>query len=95
MGTPSSEDQILIPEKAIGTDQSRKFVLIVNKDNVVEYREVKIGKSMKGSRVITSGLSQGDMVITEGIIRIRPGMPVDPQVKGDEPEAQETASSTQ
>jgi multidrug efflux system membrane fusion protein len=93
MGTPSSADQIVIPEKAIGTDQSRKFVLIVNNDNIVEYREIKVGESMKGTRIITSGLNEGDMVITEGIIRIRPGMPVSPQIKDDKP--QETASNAQ
>jgi multidrug efflux system membrane fusion protein len=93
MGTPSSADQIVIPEKAIGTDQSRKFVLIVNNDNIVEYREIKVGESMKGTRIITSGLNEGDMVITDGIIRIRPGMPVSPQIKDDKP--QETASNAQ
>lgn len=81
MGTPSSVDQILIGERAIGTDQSRKFVYVVNEQNMVEYRVVTIGESIEGQRVISSGLSDGDKVITEGIIRIRPGMPVMPQAK--------------
>jgi multidrug efflux system membrane fusion protein len=79
MGTPSKQAQIIISEKAIGTDQNRKFVYVVNDKNMVEYREVKIGESIKGQRVISSGLNEGDIVITEGVIRIRPGMPVDPQ----------------
>ena len=81
MGTPSSQEQILISERAIGTDQDRKFVYVVSDKNTVEYREVRIGESIAGERVIKSGLNDGDQVITEGIIRIRPGIPVDPQVK--------------
>lgn len=83
MGTPSTQDQILITERAIGTDQDRKFVYVVNDKNTVEYRTVKIGKSITGNRVIKSGLSEGDQVITEGIIKIRPGMLVDPKSKQD------------
>jgi multidrug efflux system membrane fusion protein len=79
MGTPSSIDQIIISERAIGTDQSRKFVYVVNDQNLVEYRVITIGESMNGQRVVTSGLNDGDKVIVEGIIRIRPGMPVAPQ----------------
>ena len=81
MGTPSSIDQIIIGARAIGTDQSRKFVYVVNDQNLVEYRVITIGESMNGQRVVTSGLSDGDKVIVEGIIRIRPGMPVAPQSK--------------
>lgn len=80
MGTPESQDKIMIAERAIGTDQNRKFVYVVNDQNMVEYREVKIGQSILGDRIILSGLSSGDRVITEGIIRIRPGMPVDPKM---------------
>lgn len=79
MGTPSSEDQILIGERAIGTDQSRKFVYVIGDNNMVEYRVVTIGESIEGQRIITSGLNDGDQVITEGIMRIRPGMPVVPK----------------
>ncbi len=76
MGTPYNNDNILISEAAIGTDQDKKFVYVVNAESIAEYREVRLGKSVKGQRVIHSGLAEGDVVITEGIIRIRPGMPV-------------------
>lgn len=79
MGTSSSSDQILISERAIGTDQSRKFVYVVNDENIAEYRIVTIGESMDGQRVITSGLNDGDEVIVEGIIRIRPSIAVVPK----------------
>ena len=90
MGTPDVQNKILLDERAIGTDQDRKFVYIVNAENMSEYREVKIGESMDGARVISDGLTEGDRVITEGIIRIRPGMPVDPQIAQAEPSPSET-----
>ena len=81
MGTTSSNDLILISERAIGTNQNRKFVYVVNEQNLAEYREIEIGKSIKGQRVVKSGLKTDELVITEGIIRIQPGMPVIPQTK--------------
>lgn len=76
MGTPEEQDKILVSERAIGTDQDRKFVYIVNTDNSAEYREVKIGDSIQGKRIILSGLNEGEKIITDGLVRIRPGMPV-------------------
>lgn len=85
MGSPNTEAMILVSERAIGTDQDRKFVYVVNDQNMVDYREVKIGESIRGKRVIKTGLNEGDKVISDGIIRIRPGMPVSPQVSGAPP----------
>ncbi len=85
MGSPVNEEKILVTERAIGTDQDRKYVYVVNGENMTEYREVKIGVSTKGKRVILSGLSAGEKIITDGIIRIRPGMPVDPQISDPQP----------
>lgn len=79
MGSPAKQDQITISEKAIGTDQDRKFVYVVNDQNMTEYRQVKIGDSSNGERVILSGLEDGERVITKGLIRIRPGISVNPQ----------------
>jgi len=84
IGSAQMQNEILIPEKAISTDQDRKFVYVVNGESKVEYRAVKLGESLKGQRVIKSGLEEGDRVITEGIIRLRPGMPVSPQIKLNE-----------
>ncbi|MDF7808317.1 efflux RND transporter periplasmic adaptor subunit [Pontiellaceae bacterium B12219] len=81
LGSPTERESILLNERAIGTNQDRKFVYVVNPDNIVEYREVTLGESIKGSRVIRSGLKTGEMVITKGLMRIRPGMSVDPQVQ--------------
>lgn len=75
MGSPAQKDRILVSERAIGTDQDRKFVYLIE-DGQATYREIKIGESVDGQRVVLSGLNSGDEVITEGIVRIRPGMPV-------------------
>ncbi|MBL4803859.1 MAG: efflux RND transporter periplasmic adaptor subunit [Alphaproteobacteria bacterium] len=83
MGLPEKQEKILLTERAIGTDQDRKYVYIVNDKNMVEYRQIRIGESMGGERVVTSGLEAGDKVITEGIIRLRPGMPVKPQTQAE------------
>ncbi len=85
MGTPTTESLVTIAEGAIGTDQDRKFVYVVNNDNMSEYREVKIGQNIKGNRVVKSGLEEGDRVIIEGLIHIRPDMPVSPQIKENMP----------
>ena len=71
--------KILVSELAIGTDQNRKFVYTINEEGLSAYREVTLGASVDGQRVILSGLKEGDQVITEGITRIRPNMPVTPK----------------
>lgn len=81
MGSPAAEDAILITEQAIGTDQDRKFVYVVE-DGKVVYHEVRLGAAIDGQRIIESGLEPGDQVIIEGLIKIRPDMPVAPQIAG-------------
>lgn len=76
MGAGENQKQIMVSERAIGTDQDRKFVLVIDEKNIATYRAVSVGKSLNGRRVIKSGLNEGDRVITEGIVRVRPGMPV-------------------
>src|SRR5690606_11992922 len=66
----------LIDEKAIGTDLDRKYVLVVDEDGVAQYRAVELGRSIDGLRVVTNGLHRGDLVIVNGLQRVRPGMPV-------------------
>ncbi len=74
VGTP--EPTLLISERAIGTDQSQKFVLVVEADDTVAYRPVTLGASVDGSRVIRTGLKSGDRVIVNGLQRVRPGATV-------------------
>lgn len=69
---------LMISERAIGRDQKEKFLLTVNKDNVVEYRRVKVGTLRDGLRVIESGIEASDMVIVKGLQRVRAGATVRP-----------------
>jgi len=78
---PVSEPRagILVTDRAIGTDQDRKYVLVVNEQNVVEYRPVKLGGIHNGLRAVAEGLAPGEWVIVNGIQRVRPGVTVTPQ----------------
>ena len=66
----------LVDDRAIGTDLGRKFVFVVDAQNVVSYRPVETGRSLEGLRVIKSGLESGDVVIVNGLQRVRPGATV-------------------
>lgn len=79
LGGSANGDVMMISEKAIGTDQDRKFVYVVGADHKVAYREIKTGNSVNGQRVVLDGLKAGDIVITEGIMKIRPDMVVSPK----------------
>ena len=70
---------VLTPENAIGTDQSKKFLLVVGQDNKAQFREVQLGALIDGMRVIKSGLFPGDLVVVDGLQRTRPGMQVTPE----------------
>ncbi len=79
MGQPKAEPALLISERAVGTDQNKKFVMVVSKDNKAEYREVALGVSIDGMRVVTGGLHAGERIVVKGLQRVRPGAVVAPQ----------------
>ena len=66
----------LIPDGAIGTDQDRKFVLVLKPDSTVEYRGVALGRLADGLRVVDSGVKPGEQIVVNGLQRARPGMKV-------------------
>ena len=66
----------LVDERAIGTDLSQKFVLVLTPTNTVAYQPVQLGPLIDGKRVIRSGLEAGDQIVVNGLERVRPGMPV-------------------
>ncbi len=68
----------LVVERAIGTDQDKKFVLVLKPDSTVEYRPVQLGRLVDGLRVITSGLKPGERIVINGMQRARPGTKVTP-----------------
>ncbi|WHA43432.1 efflux RND transporter periplasmic adaptor subunit [Agrobacterium larrymoorei] len=81
MGEPKPENRITISDRAIGTDQDKKFVFVVDSENKVAYRQIKPGAPADGQRIIESGLSVGDTIVVNGLQRIRPGAIVAPQTE--------------
>ena len=79
MGGGTLANTLLVPETAIGNDQSKRFVFVVGADNKAEYREVVLGSTMEGKRVVVSGLKAGDRVILDGLQKLAPGAVVAPQ----------------
>jgi RND family efflux transporter MFP subunit len=75
------DNALLVPDVALGSDQSGRYVLVVNGDNVVEQRKVQTGPLQGELRVIESGLKADDRVVVAGLLRAIPGQKVDPQLQ--------------
>src|SRR4051812_23864039 len=69
---------VLVRDAAIGTDQDRKFVLVVGPGDTLAYRPVVPGRLADGLRIVNSGLQPGERVVVNGLMRVRPGMKVAP-----------------
>ena len=91
VGTPHRS--ILIPEQALGSDQGRKFLYVVNDKNVIVRRLVDVGKIEKGLRVINRGLSSGERVVVSGLQRVRPELVVDPKPAESTPSSKDKVAS--
>jgi len=85
-------DALLVPERALGTDQEGRYLLVVDKKDVVERRKVKVGSQEGELRVIDSNLGPDDLVIVNGLQKARPGGKVKPTREGATPPA--VASAT-
>jgi membrane fusion protein, multidrug efflux system len=83
MGSGVVDDALVVPESAIGNDQSKRFVFIVGDGNKAEYRSVALGPQIDDDRVVLSGLKSGDRVILDHLQRLAPGAPVVPHVERD------------
>lgn len=70
---------ILIDDRAVNTDQSQKYVLLLGANNQIEYRKVKLGRVIDGLRVVREGLKSGDVIVVNGAQRVHPGVTVTPQ----------------
>jgi RND family efflux transporter MFP subunit len=79
------QNAVLVPDTAQGSDQGGRYVLVVNKDNVVEQRRVRPGQLEGTLRVIEEGLKPDDRVVIGGLLRAIPGQKVDPQMQTIEP----------
>jgi RND family efflux transporter MFP subunit len=70
---------ILIEDRAVNTDQSQKYVLLLGADDQIEYRKVTLGRVIEGLRIVREGLKPGDVIVVNGAQRVHPGVKVTPQ----------------
>ena len=80
MGQVKADPALLINERAVGTDQNKKFVMVVGADDKVAWREVSLGANVDGLRIVTAGLKPNERVVVNGLQRVRPGALVAPQM---------------
>jgi multidrug efflux system membrane fusion protein len=80
LGGGAPHPALLIDEKAVGTDQNKRFVVVVGEDDKTAYREVRLGVGDQGWRVVEAGLSAGERIVVNGLQRIRPGEQVRPHL---------------
>jgi RND family efflux transporter MFP subunit len=85
---------LLVRDAAIGTDQDRKFVLVVGPGDTLAYRPIVPGRLADGLRIVESGLKAGDRVVVNGLMRVRPGMKVAPTVAPMAPDSSAAADSS-
>ena len=77
-GGAASETAILVDDRAIGTDQDKKYVMVIDADNKANYRAVTLGPVVNGLRIVRSGLHEGERIVVNGLQRVRPNAIVAP-----------------
>jgi len=83
---------LLVPEAAIGTEQAKKFVYTVGEDGIARQKDVTLGPIVDGMQVVASGISADDLVVVNGLMRVRPNAKVSPQQATASPVASQAAS---
>jgi membrane fusion protein, multidrug efflux system len=76
---------VFTPERAIGTNQDKKFVYVVGADNKPQPRPVTLGALLDGMRVLETGVKPGELIVVNGLQRVRPGAPVAPNKLATDP----------
>ncbi len=79
MGQAKSAPALLVNERAVGTDQDKRYVIVVGAGNQAEWRPVTLGANVNGLRVVTSGLKGGERIVVGGVQRVRPGSVLAPK----------------
>ncbi|WP_434628861.1 efflux RND transporter periplasmic adaptor subunit [Chromobacterium sp. CV08] len=79
LGGGAPHAALLVPDEAVGTDQDKRYVLVVDAGNRVQYREVGLGAMQQGLREVSSGLKPGERIVIDGLQRVRPGEIVVPE----------------
>ena len=78
LGSANTHASLLVPDRAIGTNQNRKFVYVVDAQNAVQYREVVLGDHFQAHRVIVSGLEAGERIAVNSLSHLRPSTVINP-----------------
>jgi multidrug efflux system membrane fusion protein len=78
MGGSAGKSAVLVDDKAVGTDQDKKYVMVVDAENKAVYRTVTLGPVVDGMRIVRSGLRKDERVVVNGLQRIRPNDVVTP-----------------
>ncbi|WP_319799322.1 efflux RND transporter periplasmic adaptor subunit [Halomonas sp. NyZ770] len=78
LATGTARQTILIDDQAVGSDQDRNYVLVVDAESTAQYRPIQLGPMRDGLRVVESGLNEGEQIVLKGLVR--PGMPITPNV---------------
>lgn len=94
MGQVKNAPALLVNERAVGTDQDKKFVFVVDADNKAQWRQVTLGASANGLRIVTQGLQPGERVVVNGLQRVRPGMELAPQAVAMDAKPEKQAKAT-
>jgi multidrug efflux system membrane fusion protein len=79
LGQAKTTPALVVPERAIGVDQNKKYVLVVDESHKANYREIKLGAPIDGLRIVTSGLAAGERIVVDGLQKVRPGTLIVPQ----------------
>lgn len=82
LAAATEPEAILVPDRALGFDQSKRYVYVVGADNKVGYREVELGRQVQAQRIVLKGVAAGERVIVSGLQHVRPAATVDPQEAG-------------
>jgi membrane fusion protein, multidrug efflux system len=80
LGQVKPESAVLISERAVGTDQNKKYVMVIDADSKAQYREVTLGAHVNGMRIVQAGLKADERIVVNGLQRVRPGALVAPQL---------------
>jgi multidrug efflux system membrane fusion protein len=78
LASATDSNVMLVPEDAVGNDQSKRFVFVVGNDRKAAFREVTLGQDVDGNRVVLSGLRPGEEIIVDGLAHVQPGAVVSP-----------------
>ena len=89
-----AKDTILISDRAVATDQNRKYVYVVKADNTAEYRTVTLGPTYDGLRVVRSGVKPGEKIVVNGMQRVHPGAPVTATIVAMDADSKPAADAT-